>query len=42
MSQSDQITITYLDIFKEYMLCTAKHCTLRSRKLKLYGDITDT
>ena len=28
-----------LDIFKDYVLCTAKHCSLRSRKPKLYGDI---
>ena len=28
-----------LDIFKGYVLCTAKHCSLRSRKPKLYGDI---
>ena len=29
------------DIFfkkKDYVLCTAKHCSLRSRKPKLYGD----
>ena len=24
---------------KEYVLCTAEHCSLRSRKPKLYGDI---
>ena len=28
-----------LDIFKECMLCTAKHCALRSSKPKLYGDV---
>ena len=28
-----------LDIFKGYVLCTAEHCSLRSRKPKLYGDI---
>ena len=28
-----------LDIFKDYVLCTAEHCSLRSRKPKLYGDI---
>ena len=28
-----------LDIFKEYVLCTAEHCFLRSRKPKLFGDI---
>ena len=26
-------------IFKDYGLCTAEHCSLRSRKPKLYGDI---
>ena len=26
-------------IFKDYVLCTAEHCSLRSRKPKLYGDI---
>ena len=38
-----QKPVSDLDIFKEYMLCTAEpgaeHCTLRSRKPKLYGDI---
>ena len=28
-----------LDIFKDYVLCTAEHCSLRSRKPKLYGGI---
>ena len=28
-----------LDIFKGYVLCTAEHCSLRSRKPKLYGNI---
>ena len=28
-----------LDLFKDYVLCTAEHCSLRSRKPKLYGDI---
>ena len=28
-----------LDIVKGYVLCTAEHCSLRSRKPKLYGDI---
>ena len=28
-----------LDIFKGYVLCTAEHCSLRSRKPKLYRDI---
>ena len=28
-----------LDIFKECMLCTAKHCALRSSKPQLYGDV---
>ena len=28
-----------LDIFKGYVLCTAEHCSLRSLKPKLYGDI---
>ena len=28
-----------LDIFKDYLLCTAEHCSLRSHKPKLYGDI---
>ena len=28
-----------LDIFKECMLCTAKHCALRSCKPQLYGDV---
>ena len=28
-----------LDIGKGYVLCTAEHCSLRSRKPKLYGDI---
>ena len=28
-----------LDIFKDYVLCTAKHCSLRSRRPKLYEDI---
>ena len=27
------------DIFRVYVLCTAEHCSLRSRKPKLYGDI---
>ena len=27
-----------VDIFKD-VLCTAEHCSLRSRKPKLYGDI---
>ena len=27
-----------LDIFKGYVLCTAEHCSLRSRKPKLYGE----
>ena len=33
--------VSDLDIFfkKDYVLCTAKHCSLRSRKPKLYGDI---
>ena len=38
-----QKPVSDLDIFKEYMLCTAEpgaeHCTLRSCKPKLYGDI---
>ena len=28
-----------LDTFKDYVLCTAQHCSLRSLKPKLYGDI---
>ena len=28
-----------LDIFKDYVLCTAEHCYLRSRQPKLYRDI---
>ena len=28
-----------LDIFKDYVLCTAEHCSLRLRKPKLYGDV---
>ena len=28
-----------LDIVKGYVLCTAEHCSLRSRKPKLYGDM---
>ena len=28
-----------LDIVKGYVLCTAEHCSLRSRKPKHYGDI---
>ena len=28
-----------LDIFKGYVLCTAEHCSLRSRKPRLYEDI---
>ena len=35
--------VSDLDIYiffkKEYVLCTAKHCSLRSRKPKLYGDM---
>ena len=31
--------VSDLDIFKDYLLCTAEHCFLRSRKPKLYGDI---
>ena len=31
--------MSHLDIFKDYVLCTAEHCSLRSRKPKLYGDI---
>ena len=31
--------VSDLDIFKGYVLCTAEHCSLRSRKPKLYGDI---
>ena len=28
-----------LHIFKDYVLCTAEHCSLKLRKPKLYGDI---
>ena len=28
-----------LDIVKGYVLCTAEHCSLRSRKRKLYAGI---
>ena len=28
-----------LDIFKGYVLCTAEHCSQRSRKPNLYEDI---
>ena len=28
-----------LDIVKDYVLCTGEHCSLRSHKPKLYGDI---
>ena len=28
-----------LDIVKGYVLCTTEHCSLRSRKPELYGDI---
>ena len=31
--------VSDLDIFKDYVLCTAKHCSLRSRRPKLYGDM---
>ena len=31
--------VSDLDIFKDYLLCTAEHGSLRSRKPKLYGDI---
>ena len=31
--------VSNLDIFKDYVLCTAKHCSLRSRRPKLYADI---
>ena len=31
--------VSDLDIFKDYVLCTAKHCSLRSRRPKLYEDI---
>ena len=33
--------VSDLDIFfkKDYVLCTAKHCSLRSRKPNLYGDM---
>ena len=30
-------SVSDLDVFKVCMLCTAKHCTLRSRKRQLYG-----
>ena len=31
-------SVSDLDIFKVCLLCTAKHCTLRSREPQLYGD----
>ena len=31
--------VSDLDIFKEYVLCTAEHCSLRSHKPKLYEYI---
>ena len=34
-----QKPVSDLDIFKDYVLCRAEHCSLRSRKPKLYGDI---
>ena len=38
-STKDVPAQNHLDTFKEYVLCTAEHCSLRSRKPKLYGDI---